>query len=115
MHQSTCSSHLGAGGCSESLPIVAVGLCYVRVMTQADACRLTVDGGDAVFCEVTGYGSPGGLTADAILQPETRDAQLESFSSYARGSRGERRRHGQSHAPGTPSSPGSGLAPVTRC
>ena len=81
-------------------------------MTQADACRLPVDGGDAVFCEVTGYGPPIVLTHDAILHRETWDAQFESLSSYYRVARWDRRGYGQSDEPSTSYSSVDDLARV---
>jgi pimeloyl-ACP methyl ester carboxylesterase len=60
-----------------------------------------VDGGDAVFCEVTGYGAPIVLTHDGILHRETWDAQLEALSSHYRVARWDRRGYGQSNQPST--------------
>lgn len=71
-------------------------------MSVVDACRLPVDGGGAVFCEVTGHGPPLVLTHDGILHRETWDAQFESLSRSYRVVRWDRRGYGRSDQPGGP-------------
>lgn len=74
-------------------------VCYGRGMSAVDACSLPVDGGGAVFCEVTGHGPPVVLTHDALLHRETWDAQFESFSRSYRVVRWDRRGYGRSDEP----------------
>jgi pimeloyl-ACP methyl ester carboxylesterase len=81
-------------------------------MPQADACRLPVDGGDAVFCEVAGHGAPVVLTHDAILHRETWDDQLTSLSRSYRVARWDRRGYGRSDDPSVPYSSVDDLARV---
>jgi pimeloyl-ACP methyl ester carboxylesterase len=69
-------------------------------MPVVDICRLSVDGGDAVFCEVTGHGPPLVLTHDAILHRESWDAQFEELSQSYRVVRWDRRGYGRSDEPG---------------
>jgi len=60
-------------------------------MSVVDTCRLPVDGGDVVFCEVTGHGPPLVLTHDAFVHRASWDAQFESLSSSYRVVRWDRR------------------------
>ena len=78
------------------------GVCYVRDMAVVETFRLPVDGGGAVFCEVTGHGPPLVLTHDAIVHRETWDAQFEALSRSCRVVRWDRRGYGRSDAPSTP-------------
>ena len=48
-------------------------------MSAVDTQRVPVEGGEAVFCEVTGHGPPLVLTHDAFLHRESWDAQFEPF------------------------------------
>lgn len=68
-------------------------------MPAVDTRRLPVDGGDTVFCEVTGHGPPVVLTHDGILHRETWDAQFESLSRSFRVVRWDRRGYGRSDEP----------------
>ena len=86
--------------------------CYVRRMSMVDACRLPVDGGGAVFCEVTGHGLPLVLTHDAFLHRESWEAQFEPFSRSYRVVRWDRRGYGHSDEPRTPFSGDEDLARV---
>jgi hypothetical protein len=45
-------------------------------MSVVDTCRLPVDGGDAVFCEVTGHGPPLVLTHDGVRAEHQSLSQL---------------------------------------
>ncbi len=81
-------------------------------MSVVDTCRLPVDGGDAVFCEVTGHGPPLVLTHDAILHRETWDAQFESLSRSYRVVRWDRRGYGRSDEPRAPYTSDDDLARV---
>jgi 3-oxoadipate enol-lactonase len=81
-------------------------------MFAVDACRLPVDGGDAVFCEVTGHGRPLVLTHDAFLHRESWDAQFESLSSSYRVVRWDRRGYGRSDEPRAPYASDDDLARV---
>jgi len=65
-------------------------------MSVVDSCHLPVDGGDAVFCEVTGDGPPLVLTHDAILHRASWDAQFESLSGSFRVVRWDQRGFGRS-------------------
>ena len=87
-------------------------VCYVRGMSVVDACRLPVDGGDAVFCEVTGHGPPLVLTHDAIVHRETWDAQFVSLSPSYRVVRWDRRGYGRSDEPSAPYASDDDLARV---
>ena len=87
-------------------------VCYVHGMAVVDACRLPVDGGDAVFCEVTGQGPPLVLTHDAILHRETWDAQFASLSRLCRVVRWDRRGYGLSDEPSAPYASDDDLACV---
>jgi 3-oxoadipate enol-lactonase len=68
-------------------------------MAAVETCRLPVDGGDTVFCEVTGHGPPLVLTHDAIVHRESWDAQFESLSRSYRVVRWDRRGYGRSDRP----------------
>ncbi len=81
-------------------------------MSVVDTCRLPVDGGDAVFCEVTGHGPPLVLTHDAILHRETWDAQFESLSRSYRVVRWDRRGYRRSDEPRAPYASDDDLARV---
>lgn len=65
---------------------------------MVEAHRLPV-GGDTVFCEVTGSGTPLVLTHDAILQRESWDGQFEAFAELYRVARWDRRGFGESDKP----------------
>lgn len=71
-------------------------------MSVVDTCRLPVDGGDAVFCEVIGNGPPLVLTHDAFLHRESWDGQFESLSGSYRVVRWDRRGYGRSDEPRAP-------------
>lgn len=81
-------------------------------MSVVETCRLPVDGGGAVFCEVTGHGPPLVLTHDAILHRESWDAQFESLSRSYRVVRWDRRGYGRSGEPGAPYASDEDLARV---
>jgi 3-oxoadipate enol-lactonase len=81
-------------------------------MPVVDTCRLPVDGGDAVFCEVTGHGPPLVLTHDAFLHRESWDAQFESLSGSYRVVRWDRRGYGRSDEPRAPYASDDDLARV---
>jgi 3-oxoadipate enol-lactonase len=81
-------------------------------MSAVDACRLPVDGGDAVFCEVTGHGPPLVLTHDAFLHRESWDAQFGSLSGSYRVVRWDRRGYGWSDEPRAPYASDDDLARV---
>jgi len=81
-------------------------------MSVVDTCRLPVDGGDAVFCEVTGHGPPLALTHDGILHRETWDAQFEALSRSYRVVRWDRRGYGRSDEPRAPYASDDDLARV---
>src|SRR5215472_11226862 len=84
--------------------------CYLRGMAAVETCRLPVDGGDAVFCEVTGHGPPLELTHDAIVHREIWDAQFEALSRSCRVVRWDRRGYGRSDPPSTPYASDNDLA-----
>jgi len=77
-----------------------------------DVCRLPVDGGGAVFCEVTGHGPPLVLTHDAFLHRESWEGQFESLSLSYRVVRWDRRGYGQSDEPRAPYASHEDLARV---
>ncbi len=81
-------------------------------MSVVDTCRLLVDGGEAVFCEVTGHGPPLVLTHDAFLHRESWDAQFEPFSRSYRVVRWDRRGYGRSDEPRAPYASDDDLARV---
>jgi pimeloyl-ACP methyl ester carboxylesterase len=81
-------------------------------MPVVDTCRLPVDGGDAVFCEVTGHGPPLVLTHDAFLHRESWDAQFASLSGSYRVVRWDRRGYGRSDEPRAPYASDDDLARV---
>jgi len=81
-------------------------------MSALDACRLPVDGGDALFCEVTGNGPPLVLTHDAFLHRESWDGQFVSLSGSYRIVRWDRRGYGQSDEPRAPYASDQDLARV---
>lgn len=81
-------------------------------MAAVDSCRLPVDGGDAVFCEVTGHGPPLVLTHDALGHREAWDAQFESLSRSYRVVRWDRRGYGRSDQPSAPYASDDDLARV---
>jgi pimeloyl-ACP methyl ester carboxylesterase len=81
-------------------------------MAVVETCRVQVDGGDAVFCEVTGHGPPLVLTHDAILHRESWDAQFEALSPSYRVVRWDRRGYGQSDEPSAPYASDEDLARV---
>lgn len=93
LHRAFC----GRGGAPVTARDRAV--CYVRGMPVVETCRLPVDGGGAVFCEVTGDGQPLVLTHDAIVHRETWDAQFEPLSRWYRMVRWDRRGYGRSDEP----------------
>ena len=68
-------------------------------MAAVETCRLPVDGGDTVFCEVTGHGPALVLTHDAIVHREGWDAQFEALSRSYRVVRWDRRGYGRSDRP----------------
>jgi len=76
------------------------------------ACRLPVDGGGAVFCEVAGHGPPLVLTHDAFLHRESWEWQFESLSRSYRVVRWDRRGYGQSDEPRAPYASDEDLARV---
>ena len=79
---------------------------------MVDVCRLPVDGGGAVFCEVTGHGPPLVLTHDAFLHRESWEGQFESLSLSYRVVRWDRRGYGQSDEPRAPYASHEDLARV---
>jgi 3-oxoadipate enol-lactonase len=81
-------------------------------MSVVGACRLPVDGGDAVFCEVAGHGPPVVLTHDGILHRETWDAQFGPLSGSYRVVRWDRRGYGRSDEPAAPYASDDDLARV---
>ena len=81
-------------------------------MSVVEACRLPVDGGDAVFCEVTGHGPPLVPTHDAFLHRESWDAQFEPLSRSYRVVRWDRRGYGRSDERGAPYASDEDLARV---
>ena len=87
-------------------------VCYVRDMAVVETFRLPVDGGGAVFCEVTGHGPPLVLTHDAIVHRETWDAQFEALSRSYRVVRCDRRGYGRSDEPNTPYASDDDLARI---
>lgn len=83
-------------------------------VARVEVHRLPVDGGDTVFCEVTGSGPPLVLTHDALLHRQTWDAQFETFSTFHRVARWDRRGYGESNEPSGPYSSVDDLARVVR-
>ena len=81
-------------------------------MPVVDTCRLPVDGGGAVFCEVAGHGAPLVLTHDGILHRETWDAQFGTLSRSYRVVRWDRRGYGKSDEPDAPYASDEDLARV---
>ena len=81
-------------------------------MSVVKTCRLPVDGGDAVFCEVAGHGPAIVLTHDAIVHREGWDAQFEPLSRSYRVVRWDRRGYGLSDEPTAPYSSVEDLARV---
>src|SRR5215472_9062162 len=81
-------------------------------MSVVETCRLPVDGGDTVFCEVTGQGPPLVLTHDFILHRESWDAQFEALSGAYRVVRWDRRGYGRSDEPRAPYASDDDLARV---
>ncbi|HEV2371125.1 MAG TPA: alpha/beta hydrolase [Streptosporangiaceae bacterium] len=81
-------------------------------MAVVDTSRLPVDGGGAVFCEVTGDGPSLVLTHDAISHRESWQAQFESLSRSYRVVRWDRRGYGRSDQPRAPYASEDDLARV---
>jgi pimeloyl-ACP methyl ester carboxylesterase len=81
-------------------------------MSVVDACRLPVDGGGAVFCEVAGHGPPLVLSHDGIVHRETWDAQFEPLSKSYQVVRWDRRGYGRSDEPVAPYASDEDLARV---
>lgn len=80
-------------------------------MSVVETSRLEVDGG-AIFCEVTGHGTPLVLTHDAFVHRETWDFQFELLSRSYRVVRWDRRGYGRSDEPGAPYAGDEDLARV---
>jgi pimeloyl-ACP methyl ester carboxylesterase len=81
-------------------------------MAVAETCMLPVDGGDAVFCEVTGQGPALVLTHDGILHRESWDEQFALLSGSYRMVRWDRRGYGRSGEPAAPYASDQDLASV---
>lgn len=81
-------------------------------MPVVESSRLQVDGGGAVFCEVTGHGPPLVLTHDALVHRQTWDFQFGPLSRSYRVVRWDRRGYGRSDEPGAPYAGDEDLARV---